>query len=173
MRKIVFTGPECTGKTTLVDKLATELQLPYVPEVARGYIDQLQRAYAYDDLLNIAMLQMSEEERVKSLQPHLLICDTDLLTVKIWLDDKFKSTESWLTHAFVDRTPDMYFLCAPDFPWEPDAQREDPHRREYLHKIYRDHMLHYKLRFIELNGSIEKRLYTVYNYINQPLQQLF
>ncbi|HMU70957.1 MAG TPA: ATP-binding protein, partial [Chitinophagales bacterium] len=74
MRKIVFTGPECTGKTTLVNKLATELQLPYVPEVARGYIDQLQRAYAYDDLLNIAMLQMSEEERVKSLQPHLLIC---------------------------------------------------------------------------------------------------
>lgn len=173
MRKIVFTGPESTGKTTLVQKLAQELKQPYVPEVARQYIDNLQRPYEYEDLLNIAMLQMSEEERIKSLQPPILLCDTDLLTVKIWADDKYKRSESWLTHAFVDRTPDMYFLCAPDFPWQPDPQREDPHRREHLHKVYRDHMLHYKLRFIELTGSVEKRLYTVYNYINQPLQQLF
>lgn len=173
MRKIVFTGPESTGKTTLVHRLSEQLQMPFVPEVARGYINGLGRPYQCEDLMSIAMLQMSEEERIRAMRPNILLCDTDLLTIKIWAEDKFHHCETWLTHAFVDRTPDMYFLCAPDFPWVEDPQREDPHRREHLHALYKHQLIHYKLRFIELTGSIDKRMYTVLHYLNQPNQQLF
>lgn len=173
MRKIVFTGPESTGKTTLVERLAHELKVPFVPEVARKYIAALGRPYTCEDLHNIAMLQMSEEERIKAHHPHILLCDTDLLTIKIWSEDKFNECASWLTHAFVDRTPEMYFLCAPDFPWQQDPLREDPHRREHLYQVYREHLIRYKLRFIELTGSVEKRVYTVLHHLHQPIQQLF
>ncbi len=173
IRKIVFTGPESCGKSTLVHLLANKLNVPHVHEMARPYIDALGRKYQYEDLLSIAMLQMSEEERIKSMNPHILICDTDLLTVKLWCEDKFQRSEHWLTHACVDRSPDMYFLCAPDFPWQPDPQREDPHRREHLHQMYKEHMVKYKLRFIELKGSVEQRLQTVMHHISENTQQLY
>jgi nicotinamide riboside kinase len=173
IHKIVFTGPESCGKTTLVHVLAQQLNLPFVQEMARPYIHTLNRKYEYDDLLSIAMLQMSEEERVKSMQPPLLICDTDLLTVKIWCDDKYQRCEHWLSHAWVDRTPDMYFLCAPDFPWVPDTLREDANRREHLYQVYREHMIKYKLRFIELTGTVEQRLKVVNHYLNSDSQQLY
>ncbi len=166
MHKIVFTGPESTGKTTLAENVSAKWQLPYVQEVARGFIDNLNRPYVYQDLLSIAMLQMSEEEKIMSLQPKLLICDTDLLTVKIWCEDKFRQCEHWLTHAFVDRAPDIYFLCAPDFPWQYDNQREDPERREHLYQVYRDHLIHYQKRFIELSGPVENRINTVMQYLH-------
>jgi nicotinamide riboside kinase len=172
-RKIVFTGPESCGKTTLVQFIANQMNLPYVQEMARPHINALGRNYQSEDLLNIAMLQMSEEERVKSSHPKILLCDTDLLTIKLWCEDKFHHCEPWLTHACVDRSPDMYFLCAPDFPWQPDPQREDPHRREHLHQMYKDHIIKYKLRFIELKGSVEQRIATVMHYLEENTQQLY
>ncbi len=165
-RKVVFTGPESTGKTTLAEMLSAHLNLPYVKESARDYLNILNHPYGYQDILNIAMLQMSEEEKIKSIQPHLLICDTDLLTIKIWSEDKFQKCEHWLTHAFIDRAAEVYFLCTPDFPWHPDPQREDEKRREHLYQVYKEHLIHYKIRFIELTGSIENRMKFVLAYLN-------
>lgn len=173
IHKIVFTGPESCGKTTLVNHLSQKLSLPYVPEMARPFISSLNRKYEYDDLLSIAMLQMSEEERIKSLNPPLLICDTDLLTIKIWCDDKYQRCEPWLSHATIDRVPAVYFLCAPDFPWQPDPQREDPHRREHLYNVYKEHMIKYKVRFVELKGTVEQRMQTVMQYLDNEPQQLY
>ncbi len=173
MRKIVFTGPECTGKTTLVQRLSAELKLPHVPESAREYLRMLNRPYTYEDLLNIAMLQMSEEERIKTMLPPILVCDTDLLTIKIWAEDKYGTCETWLTHAWMDRSPEMYFLCAPDFPWEADPQREDPHRRELIYEAYKKLLLAHNLRFIELTGPLDKRIYTVLQFLNAQSQKLF
>lgn len=173
MRKIVFTGPESCGKTTLVNFLSQKLNLPYVPEMARPFINSLNRKYEYDDLLSIAMLQMSEEERIKSMNPPILICDTDLLTVKIWCDDKYQRCEPWLNHATIDRAPAIYFLCMPDFPWEPDPQREDPNRREHLYNVYKEHMIKYKVRFVELKGNVEQRIQTVMQHLDNEQQQLY
>ncbi len=173
MRKIVFTGPESTGKSTLTEQLAKTLGMPFVHEVARPYLSNKVETYAYEDLMSIAMLQMSEEEKIKSLQPPILICDTDLLTIKIWCEDKFQQCDIWLTHAFSDRTPEMYFLCKPDFPWQPDVLREDAHRREELYDIYKEHLTQYRKRYIELSGSIENRIQTVLTYLNQQESNMF
>jgi len=158
MKKIVFTGPESSGKTTLAEKLAFHFQLPHVKEVARDYLHLIHRPYGYEDVLNIAMLQLAEEEKIKTLQPSVLICDTDLATIHIWCNDKFNRCEPWLTAAFLDRLPDMYFLCRPDFPWQNDVQREDPHRQEQLFEIHRSLFAHYKIPFTELYGDVETRM---------------
>jgi nicotinamide riboside kinase len=165
MTKIVFTGPECSGKTTLAEMLALHFGIPYVREVAREYLQKLQRPYTYDDVLNIALLQMAEEEKMRSQHLQLLICDTDILTNMIWCDDKFHRYEKWLSDAVNMRHVDMYFLCRPDFPWQPDVLREDPHRRENIFDSYKRHLIHYKKRFIELHGDVDQRLRTVMEYL--------
>jgi nicotinamide riboside kinase len=167
MKKIVFTGPESTGKTTLTSLVADHFNVPYVKEVAREYIAQLNRPYNYEDLLNISMLQLAEEEKIKSLTPALIICDTDLATIKIWCEDKFQKCESWLTAAYLANLPDIYFLCRPDFPWQHDEQREDPHRREHLYELYRSFLIHHRIRFIEVGGSIQERLSSVIHTLHQ------
>lgn len=162
MKKIVFTGPESAGKTTLAEKLAHRFSIPHVKEVAREYLTNLNRPYNYEDVLNISMLQLAEEEKIKSLNPPLLICDTDLATIKIWCDDKFNQCEPWITSAYLERLPDIYFLCVPDFPWQPDPMREDATRRDHLYEVHKAFLIHHKLRFIELSGDVETRLQTIF-----------
>ena len=69
MKKIVIIGPESTGKSTLCEQLAAHYNTEWVREYAREYLLRNGAAYAYDDLLEIAKGQVTEEElAVASLQ---------------------------------------------------------------------------------------------------------
>lgn len=166
MIKIVFTGPESSGKTTMTELLAERLRLPFVPEIAREYLYNLHSRYTYEDVLNIALLQMAEEEKIRSHAPAILICDTDILTSKIWCEDKFNKCEKWVTDAFIHRPADMYFLCNPDFPWQLDPQREDAGRGELLLEMHRAHLKNNKKNCTELSGSIDNRMQKVLQYLS-------
>ena len=61
--KIVLTGPESSGKTTLAQFLSRELDHPWVPEFAREYLTQINRPYTSTDLLEIARGQIQAEEQ--------------------------------------------------------------------------------------------------------------
>ena len=54
MPKIILTGPESSGKTTLCKALSQHFHLPFSKEYAREYLDGLNRDYNQDDLLKIA-----------------------------------------------------------------------------------------------------------------------
>ena len=45
MKKIVFTGPESSGKTTISESVAQKFNLPIVEEYARKSLTELNRAY--------------------------------------------------------------------------------------------------------------------------------
>ena len=53
MLKIIVTGPESSGKTTLCKALSTHFEIPFTEEYARKYLDELGRDYKQDDLLEI------------------------------------------------------------------------------------------------------------------------
>ena len=61
IKKIILTGPESSGKTTLAKQLAERFQTTWVPEFARTYLDNLTRPYREDDLLRIAQGQKDLE----------------------------------------------------------------------------------------------------------------
>ena len=87
--KIIITGPESSGKTTLCSQLSTYFKYPLVSEYAREYIDQLDRSYNKDDLLEI-----SKEQRNREFTGgKILLCDTDLITIKIWSLFKYNSCD--------------------------------------------------------------------------------
>ena len=61
MKKIVFIGPESTGKTTLAIRLASEYGCVYVEEYSRSYVIEEGRELTFDDVMPIVRGQISAE----------------------------------------------------------------------------------------------------------------
>ncbi|MEM9829869.1 MAG: ATP-binding protein [Bacteroidota bacterium] len=136
MIKVVTTGPESSGKTTLAKALAEHYQVGWIPEYARDYLNDLGRPYQEKDLLQIAEGQIKREDEVAKDKPSLLICDTSLVVIKIWSEYRYKRCHPWILAQIERRPVDLYLLCAPDIPWEPDLLRENPADRDELFKFY-------------------------------------
>lgn len=166
--RIAITGPESTGKTSLTEDLALHFRGVAVPEFARSYLENLGRSYNYNDILHIAQHQIQSEDKA-SMENEVVFCDTELLVTKIWCDDKFGRCHSWITEELQNRNYDLVLLCNTDLPWEPDPQREDPHRREYLMELYRNQIKNYYDNVAEISGNGDQRLtlaiYVVEEYL--------
>ena len=132
MLKIIITGPESSGKTTLCKALSKHFNLPFSKEYAREYLDKLDRDYIKDDLLSIAQGQLESE-----LSSQLL--DTDLITIKIWSEYKYGKCDKWILDQIEKEKKEkrFYLLCSPDIPWQADKQRENPNDRVELFEIYK------------------------------------
>ncbi len=165
MRKIIITGPESSGKTTLAQQIAQHYQTVWVPEYARDYIDRLNRDYEETDLLQIAQGQVNrEDEFAAKYNPGLLICDTSLLVIKIWSQVKYKRCHPWILEQLKQRKVDVYLLAYPDIPWEPDPQREHPHQRMELFHIYEKELQ--DKAHIVVKGNEAQRLHTAIQAIS-------
>ena len=141
MPKIIVTGPESSGKTTLCKALATHLKTPFTEEFARTYIANLDREYNQNDLVMIAEGQLKNEQLTTN-NKQLFLHDTDLITLKIWSEYKYGSCDKWILDQIEKQKPEnrFYLLCSPDIPWQADKQRENPNDREELFKIYKQEL---------------------------------
>src|SRR5688572_5177765 len=91
--KVCVLGPECTGKTELSKALAAHYQTDWVAEYARAYLGKLGRPYDQADLLKIAHGQLRMEDEWIRDANKLLICDTNLIVIKIWSEVKFGNVD--------------------------------------------------------------------------------
>ncbi|MBK6774625.1 MAG: ATP-binding protein [Flavobacteriales bacterium] len=160
MKKIVVTGPESSGKTTLTLALGDSLRAVVVNEVAREYIDELDRPYAESDLLVIAKAQLELEDALSSAAgpDGRIICDTELLTIRIWSEEKYGRCEPWIVEQTERRHYDHWLLCKPDIPWEPDPQRENPLDRDRLFAKYEARLRGLGKPFTVIHGDHAQRV---------------
>lgn len=167
MKKIALTGPESTGKTFLAEKLATYFHTVQRPEYARKYLEELGRNYQEEDLLEIAKGQLLEDEKIitEYAEKEFVFFDTELTVIKIWAEDKFGRCHPFVQSAWEQQNYDLYLLLLPDLPWEPDPQREDPHRREYLFGLYQVAITSLNVNAVELGGDLEQRFLQAVNII--------
>ena len=77
MTKVIVTGPESSGKTTLCKQLSEQFKIPFTEEFSRKYIDDLDRKYLQEDLVIIAKEQLENEQLTRS-NKQLSLHDTDL-----------------------------------------------------------------------------------------------
>jgi len=166
-RRIVITGPESSGKTTLVKALSNELKLSWVPEAARSYLEQTSGKYDYSDLEKIAKLQ--NEQIYTALQKNTIpvLCDTDLLTIKIWSEFKYGKTSQYVVDEIKKASSVLYVLCYPDMPWQADPLRENPYDRTELYEIYKAELKQYQFPFIEVRGKTDERIKSIIHFLNQ------
>lgn len=156
-KRVCVIGPECTGKSVLSQYLANHFSTSWVPEYARAYLDKLNRTYKETDLLKIAHGQLRLEDEWLHDANRILICDTNLITIKIWSEHKYGHCEEEILNLIKTRPYDLYLLCYIDIPWANDPQREHPDKREHFWQLYRHEVMRTGVPFVEIGGSYEQR----------------
>ena len=151
---IVATGAESTGKTDLCRFLSEELNIPWVPELSRGYVEQLGRPYTYDDVVEIARLQIAEFESAITAGHSAILFDTDLIITKVWLDVVYGQCPAWIPEAIRSHPATLHLLCKTDIPWVADPVRENGGpMREKLSDIYRNELETFGLPYAIVSGD--------------------
>ena len=157
--KMVLTGPESSGKTTLANRLASALETNLTPEFSRPYLEGLGRKYRYNDLKAIASGQkIWEDWHERNCRKAVFICDTDWTVIRIWEQYRFGTTKFTEDEKLSPNA--YYFLCAPDMPWEPDVLREHPAKRQTLFALYLQLLTEIQAPFTVLSGDVPQRLET-------------
>jgi HTH-type transcriptional repressor of NAD biosynthesis genes len=145
VRRIVVTGPESTGKTTLARRLAEHFATTWVPEFARAFLDEKHAGGTIPsppceaaDIPRIAQGQLAAEERAARAANRLLVCDTDLYATRLYAEEYFGECPQWIRDAAGARRYDLHLLLDVDVPWVADPQRDRPQlRRELLARFSR------------------------------------
>jgi NadR type nicotinamide-nucleotide adenylyltransferase len=162
LAKVVLYGPESTGKTTLARQLAAQFNAVEVGEYARGFIMQKLRRCGQncclDDILAIAVGQQDAENQLAARTGRgILICDTDLLTIKAYSDLFFGGSPAELEDALPDRCSALYLLTDIGVPWQADGVRDRPSDRARS-LAYFEHLLQiYDRTYVKISGDRERR----------------
>ena len=156
--KIVLTGAECSGKTTLANDLAKYFDAPIRMEYARAYLTVRNGIYDQSDIIKIARYQSSIENEITSNKPPLLICDTDFLVLKIWSELKYGLCDSWINEQFHSDQVDLYILPHFNIPYQQDPLREHPDKRHILFQLYEDTLIQHHLPHLIVHGNEKQRL---------------
>ena len=159
MKKIVLTGPESTGKSSLAKSLSDYYNAPIVDEYAVEYLKKTNGKYHYKDLALIAEGQIELEDTIISNnKSDLVFIDTDLITIKIWSKVKYNKVSRWIMKTIRERDYDLYLLCKPDIPWEYNEFRENPDDRDWLFTLYEKELKKYKKRYELIDGLEQTRI---------------
>uniref|UniRef100_UPI00404A9017 DUF4301 family protein n=1 Tax=Flavobacterium sp. TaxID=239 RepID=UPI00404A9017 len=168
--KIVFYGPESTGKTTLAKELALHYKTHWVPEFARDFLqekwNQSQTACSEEDLIEISIGQMAAENRLSQTANQFLFLDTNLLTTKVYSDVYFKRCHEQIRKAAHANQYDFYFLTDIDIPWIADDLRDKPAERQEMLDVFEQELKILKIPYLKLNGNQEKRFETAIAFLN-------
>ena len=160
--RIVVTGAESTGKTTLARQLANRMGVLWVPEQSRAYAERVQRPLNAEDVSAIGSEQIAAEDAAVAdsikREYHVLVLDTDLISTVVYARHYYGSCPAWIEAEALARRADLYLLCASDLPWTPDGIRDRPMHRHELDRAFREAMLEFKVAFCDVNGLDADRL---------------
>ena len=161
--KIVFFGPESTGKTTLAKALAKSFDTVWVEEFMRPYLQEKWNKYRktceWEDLIPIAEGQMQLENSLTEKANKVLFCDTNLLELYTYIKFYYNEKCPPLIEKFAEKnTYNFYFLTYIDVPWEADDLRDAPDNREEMFDRFHQELVSRNLPFVILKGDIKTRL---------------
>ena len=166
--KVVVTGPESTGKSTLTEWLAKHYNTVFIPEYAREYVGNLKRSYQFEDIEHIARHQIEDMKRHIAVASGLLFIDTYLIITKVWFDVVYHCVPPWLDNAIITSDIDLYLLCNTDIPWHADGIRENGgEMRENLFGRYKAELEYYGFNYRIVSGLGDQRQANARSYVDE------
>lgn len=156
--RVVVTGSECTGKSTLARELAAFYGVECAPEYVRTFIQSIGGRPQFSDHGPIARGQKALEDEYRARATGLLIHDTDLLSTVAYCRAYFARCPEWIEAAAIDRQAALYLLCDIDVPWVADGLRDRPDRREEMHELFESVLREAHANFVLVRGSRAERI---------------
>ncbi|NOQ41414.1 MAG: AAA family ATPase [Desulfuromusa sp.] len=158
MIRIVVTGAESSGKSSLTQHLGNIFGLPYALEYARYYLEENGPEYDLEGLREMSRLHLIyQQEKVPSSAP-CGIFDTDLINYKIWAEEVFGCCPAEISSGIEQESSHVYLLCKPDLPWEPDLLRENRYDCQRLYQRHLDEIIRLKRPYEEVEGCGRERM---------------
>lgn len=151
--RVVVTGPESTGKTTLARALGAHFGAPWVPEASRRFVETDPTPLSAATVEPIARLAMALDDEARRGAPPLLILDTDLVSTMVYARHYYGACPPWIEAEATARRGDLYLLCLPDLPWEPDGVRDRPQSRDELLAMFRAALAEVDATVTEVAGT--------------------
>lgn len=162
LRRIVITGSECTGKTTLAARIAAHYGVWHVPEFVRRFAEQKGAPVEAIDHWPIAHGQVAEQDAAiaqSEVAAHgLLVLDTDLLSHVTYCHHYTGGCDAGIEQMARARVADHYLLLDIDVPWIADGIRDRGDRREEIHALFTETLTRYGAPYTLVSGSWEERL---------------
>jgi len=138
--RIVVTGGECTGKTTLVAALAARWETSWAAEAAREVALARPGGLGPEDVPVIARTHVRLADEASRAAGEagraLVLFDQDLLSTVVYARHYYGSCPPWIERLAAERRGDLYLLCHPDLPWATDGVRDRPAARDEIHALF-------------------------------------
>jgi NadR type nicotinamide-nucleotide adenylyltransferase len=157
MLRVVLSGVESVGKSTLAKDLARHFGGLHIPEFGRTYTERLRRDLTLEDHYAIAEGHEISSDQAASVNPALLIEDTDIVMTTAWATMLFGTRDSILANH--PSRADLHLLLAPDVPFVQDPVRMfgAPEDRQRFHAVVVAEFKSRKLEPVLVAGSWEAR----------------
>tara|TARA_B100001778_G_C18581262_1_gene627532 strand:- start:305 stop:823 length:519 start_codon:yes stop_codon:yes gene_type:complete len=159
MKRIVITGAESTGKTTLAQALSAHFNEPYSEEYVRSFVDSINRTILKSDFNKIAEGQRALEELARNQADKLVFHDTNILSNLVYGRHYLKIDAEDLEARLNQEPYDLYLFCQDDIPWMPDGiQRDSAQARKHLQMQFSEALSILKANTVLISGAPEARL---------------
>ena len=161
-RRIVVTGGECTGKTTLAEGARRALgdglgRRSGARNRARAPRRPRARGRARDRADAHAASRTTAFRAAEDAGRPLVVFDQDLLSTVVYARHYYGSCPPWIERLAAERLGDLYLLCHPDLPWTADGVRDRPEAREEIHALFAAALARAGARVADVTGDGAER----------------
>lgn len=138
--RVVVTGAESSGTTTLARALAEHFQTVWVPEYGRQYCEKnwsgLDYLWRSEEFELIAREQQKRENAAARLANRVLICDTNAWTTRLWHHRYLGEFSPAVEALAAGGKADLYLLTDVHIPFVQDGIRDGEAIREKMHQRF-------------------------------------
>lgn len=168
VRRVVVTGAESTGSTTLAAALAERLGCPWVPEFGRHWSEVrpggLAAPWRTEEFVHVVREQLAREESAaRTTSVPWLVCDTDAQATTLWHERYVGHLSPDLAAAASAQVrPFVRILTGDEIPFVQDGLRDGEHVRHAMQDRFRETLRAAEhsdgVPWLEVHGSVDERV---------------